>query len=192
MKNNDLTAAENLALIAKSIQQTKNNLYGQRFYYLFWGWLVLITSMAHLVLAYTEVMEKPHFIWPVIMGLGFLLTLVYGYRSSRHPGYVETFIDRTLKHLWITIGSSIFIAIWIVNQAYEANPLPVISLLIGMGTLISGLQMRFKPLQWGGICFMVTAVVSNYITPLQSLLLYDFCIVVGYLIPGYLLKKEPV
>ena len=192
MKNNNLTAAENLALIAKSIQQTKNNLYGQRFYYLFWGWLVLATSGVHLLLAYYTTIEKPYLVWPVLMGIGFLVTLGYGYTRGRKTGHVESLLDRSLKHLWITLGVSIFLTAWIVGQAYQSDPIPIIAVLVGAGTLISGLQMRFKPLQWGGICFVVTAVVSNYITPLQSLLLYDFCIVVGYLIPGYLLKKEPV
>ena len=62
MKNTNLTTEENLALIAKSIQQTKNNLYEQRFYYLFWGWLVLATSLAHFLLAYLEIIVKPYLV----------------------------------------------------------------------------------------------------------------------------------
>lgn len=190
MKNTNLTTEENLALIARSIKQTKNNLYEQRFYYLFWGWLVLATSLAHFLLAYIEIMVKPYLVWPVLMGAGFIISLGYGYASSRKTGRVESLLDRSLKHLWVILGVSFFIGSWIVSQAYQTDPLPIIALLVGIGTLISGLQMRFKPLLWGGICFWIAAVVSIYTTPLQSLLLYDFCIIVGYLIPGYMLKKE--
>ena len=108
MKNTNLTTEENLALIAKSIQQTKNNLYEQRFYYLFWGWLVLATSLAHSLLAYLEIIVKPYLVWPVLMGAGFIITLGYGYASSRKTGRVESLLDRSLKHLWIILGISFF------------------------------------------------------------------------------------
>jgi len=75
-------------------------------------------------------------------------------------------------------------------QAYQSNPLPMISLFIGIGILVSGLQMRFKPLVIGGIGFFVGAIALVYVTPLEGLLVYDACIILGYLIPGYLLKKE--
>lgn len=190
MKNTELSSEESLALIAKSIQQTKTNLNGQRFYYLFWGWAVLITSLTHYLLAVNETVAAPYLVWPIMGVVGFVSTLFYGYKHAQKTGYVETHLDRTLKHLWIVIGISLFAVIWIFMQAYQSNPLPMISLFIGIGILVSGLQMRFKPLVIGGIGFFVGAIALVYVTPLEGLLVYDACIILGYLIPGYLLKKE--
>ena len=190
MKNTELSSEESLALIAKSIQQTKTNLNGQRFYYLFWGWAVLITSLTHYLLAVNETVVAPYLVWPIMGVVGFVSTLFYGYKYTQKTGYVETHLDRTLKHLLIVIGISLFAVIWIFMQAYQSNPLPIISLLIGIGILVSGLQMRFKPLVIGGIGFFVGAIALVYVTPLEGLLVYDACIILGYLIPGYLLKKE--
>lgn len=190
MKNTELSSEESLALIAKSIQQTKTNLNGQRFYYLFWEWAVLITSLTHYLLAVNETVAAPYLVWAIMGVVGFVSTLFYGYKHAQKTGYVETHLDRTLKHLCIVIGISFFAVIWIFMQAYQSNPLPIISLLIGIGILVSGLQMRFKPLVIGGVGFFVGAIALVYVTPLEGLLVYDACIIVGYLIPGYLLKKE--
>ncbi|HCQ23721.1 MAG TPA: hypothetical protein DIT52_00815 [Flavobacteriaceae bacterium] len=190
MKNKVLGTKESMDLIVQSIQQTKIKLYHQRFYYLFWGWLVLVTSLAHYLLAYYQVVSRPYLVWPITGGLGFLATLSYGFKNSQKTGYVETFLDRTLKHLWIVVGISVFVVIWVVAQAYQSNPMPIISILIGIGTLVSGLQMRFTPLIIGGSSFFVGAIVLLYVTPMEGLLVYDICVILGYLIPGYRLKNE--
>ncbi|MGB2021963.1 MAG: hypothetical protein ACPHVC_01435 [Flavobacteriaceae bacterium] len=190
MKNTQLSSEESLALIAKSIQQTKTNLNGQRFYYLFWGWAVLITSFMHYLLAINKTVEAPYLVWPVMGVVGFLSTLFYGYKYGKKTGYVETHLDRTLKHLWIVIGISLFAVLWIFIHAYQSNPMAIISVLIGVGTLVSGLHMRFKPLVIGGVGFFVGAIALVYVSPLKGLLIYDVCIIIGYLIPGYMLKKE--
>ena len=52
--------------------------------------------------------------------VGFVSTLFYGYKHAQKTGYVETHLDRTLKHLWIVIGISLFAVIWIFMQAYQA------------------------------------------------------------------------
>lgn len=192
MKNTVLSTEESMDLIAKSIQQTKTNLYNQRFYYLFWGWLVLATSLAYYLLAYYQIVSNPQWIWAIMGGLGFLTSLAYGFKTSQNSGYVETVLDRTLKHLWIVVGSAILIISWVVVQAYQFDPMPVISILIGVGTLVSGLQMRFTPLIVGGIGFFVGAIILVYVSSLDRLIVYNVCIMLGYLLPGYLLKKEVV
>ena len=41
-----------------------------------------------------------------------------------------------------------------------------------------------------GVGFFVGAIALVYVSPLKGLLIYDVCIIIGYLIPGYMLKKE--
>ena len=64
----------------------------------------------------------------------------------------ETYLDRFLKYLWIVIGIS-FINIIFICSFLKVIPTSLILLLAGIGTLITGLTMKFKPLTIGGILF---------------------------------------
>jgi hypothetical protein len=57
-----------------------------------------------------------------------------------------------------------------------------------MATFISGTVIRFKPLIAGGILFGAVSVASIFVPPLSQLLLVAISLVLGFLIPGYLLK----
>jgi hypothetical protein len=57
-----------------------------------------------------------------------------------------------------------------------------------IGTTVSGLAMKFRPLVRGGILFFAAAVAGVYMPDSYLPLLTGLAMVGGYLIPGYLLK----
>ena len=78
MKNpNILNPIESLNLISNTINQTKENIKDQSFYFLVWGWLVTIASFTHyLLLSYTDFLHS-YLTWIIIMPIGWILTIIY-------------------------------------------------------------------------------------------------------------------
>jgi hypothetical protein len=57
-----------------------------------------------------------------------------------------------------------------------------------MTSFISGMTIRFAPLIAGGILFTVVSIVSVFVPGLTQRLLVLVSTVLGYLVPGYMLK----
>ncbi|MBK8500039.1 MAG: hypothetical protein IPL52_14765 [Flavobacteriales bacterium] len=50
--------------------------------------------------------------------------------------------------------------------------------------------MRFKPLIFGGILFWVMGALSYFVEPAMITWLYIGAMLFGYVIPGYMLKRQ--
>jgi hypothetical protein len=66
---------------------------------------------------------------------------------------------------------------------------PYLILLYGIGTFLSGVIFKFKPLKVGGIISWGIALVAFFVSFPIQLLLLALTTLVAYLIPGYLIKK---
>ena len=187
-KSDSLSPQESLDIIAKVIQQTKENFKEQSFYYLIWGWLLTIAAVAHyLILNFSQF--KPDYLpWLIVMPIGWIMCYQYSKKLGIEKPY-ETHLEKFLKYLWIVIGISIFFFVF-VAVTLKIQPAIFILLLAGIGTLVSGLSMKFKPFMIGGGLFFIFSVVSLYIDSSLILLIYAIAIIVGYLVPAYFLKNS--
>ncbi len=185
--SSQLSPLESLNVISKAIGQTKENIKEQSFYYIIWGWLISAISFAHyLVLLFTD-LKYYYLPWIIVMPIGWIASSIYAIKKEKALKY-ETHLDVFLKTLWIVIGVS-FIVISLMSFYLKVNPISFILLLAGIGTLVSGLMMKFKPLAIGGIVFFICSLVSLFVDNTETLLVNGIAIVLGYLIPAYLLKK---
>ena len=182
----ELNPKESLELIAETIAKTKENFKYQSFYYLIWGWLVAGASLSQYVLINFTEFEMNYLPWPILMSLGAIITIIYSIRLGR-VSQTETYLGNFIKNLWIVLGIS-FIFMLFISIKLEFWPAPGVLLLAGIGTMVSGLTMKFKPLIFGGIIFAVFTIVTLYFRGPEQLILNAIAIVFGYLIPGYLLK----
>jgi len=188
MKNpNLLNPIESLNLISNTINKTKEDIKEQSFYFLVWGWQVTIASFTHyLLLSYTDFLHS-YLTWIIIIPIGWILTIIYSKKQIANMKY-ETFLERFLKYLWIVIGIS-FINIIFICSFLKVIPTSLILLLAGIGTLITGLTMKFKSLTIGGIMFFAFSIVSLFVSNTKTLLINGVATIVGYLIPAYLLCR---
>jgi hypothetical protein len=185
---NNLNPTESLNIISKAINQTKNNIKEQSFYYIMWGWLITIASFSHyLLLAFTN-FKQSYLTWSILIPLGWIISIIYSIKKEKKLKY-EPYLDVFIKHLWIVIGISFFI-IKFISFSLKVNPTSFILLLTGIGTLISGLTMKFKPLSIGGVLLFVFSIISLYVNNYETLLINGIAIITGFLIPAYLLKKS--
>ena len=67
---------------------------------------------------------------------------------------------------------------------------PMVLMLAGYATFISGKLLRFKPMVYGAISFWVWALIAYFVGPYYGMLITSAGIITGYIIPGVLLQRK--
>lgn len=186
----NLTQQQSLKIIQEMIATSKNNLKDNSFFFLLWGWLVLIASLSHFALLQVEY-QYPYLPWSVTMFLGGIISGIAGYRMGK-KAKVISHVDKMIMYLWwgFTVVMLIILFMAGFNKIDWNLTHPLIILLYGLGTFVSGGVLKFKPLIIGGIASWVIAVIAFFVTPEYVLLLIALSIIIAYLIPGYMLKAK--
>ncbi len=185
-----LNEQESLRIIQEMIEKSKTNLGESSYFYLLWGWLVLISSLSHFILLMVSY-KQPYIIWPIAMTLGAILSVIKS-KKLKNKSKAKTFIESSIIHLWIGFSISMFVIL--LSAAYgkldwvTSNSLIIV--LYGFGTYVSGGILDFKPLKIGGIASWVLAFTSMFLPGQYTLLAIALSIVVAYLWPGYLLRSK--
>lgn len=181
---------ESLAVIAEAISKTKENFRENASYFLLWGWLIATASgLFFLLHAYTGF--RYYFLpFPVLAGAGIIGTLVL-YSRRKAMAHSETYIGYFFMRMWLGLGVG-FIGVVAVSTARGLPPFAYTLIIAGIGTLSSGLAMRFRPLIIGGVLFFISAGACIWMPDLYQPLVQTLAIVAGYLVPGYLLKSAPL
>jgi hypothetical protein len=184
----ELDPAQSLRVITAVIEKTKENIKEHSFLYLLWGWLIAVASFSFFMIhAYTSF--KLFFLpFPILALIGIIISVQYYAGRSHKP---ETYLDHYLKKLWLVLGIS-FILVVFINVAKTNSPFTYTLLICGIGTMVSGLVLNFRPLILGGVLFLVFSVGSVFIPDVYKPLLQGIAVVAGYLIPGYLLRNSKV
>jgi hypothetical protein len=186
MEDKTLSPQESLQLIADTIARTKEDIKEGSFCFLLWGWLIAIASISFYALQqFTSF--KYYFLPFPVLGIAGIITTIFYYRQ-RMSTATTTHLSDFLAKMWIALGLS-FIVVVFINVSQQAVPFTYTLLIGGIGTLASGLALRFKPLVAGGILFFVSAIVSIYISDDYKVLLQGGTVIFSYLIPGYLLRS---
>lgn len=179
-----LEPEEGLQLIADVISRTREDMKGYSFLYLVWGWIISLASLLFFVL-HTYTTSPLYFLpFPVLVSVGIVITVA---RHAAQRRATQTYIAFFLKNLWIVLGIG-FIATIFVSLSLRSQPFSYTLLIGGIGTLVSGLSLRFRPLVAGGLLFFAFALASVFVSPDYRALLQAVAVIAGYLVPGYLLK----
>ncbi len=189
MENTEqLNPTESLNIIADAINKTKENIKDQSFYYILWGWIITVASLSHYLLINFTSFKQDYLPWLILIPIGWIASITYSIKKERTKQY-ETYIEIFLKYLWIVLGISFIVSVFI-SLSLRIDPTIFVLLLAAIGTLVSGLTMKFKPLTFGGLLLFVFTIISLYVGSSYSLLINAIAVVTGYLIPAYLLKKS--
>ena len=180
---------ESLQIIQDMINSAKNRISDNGFHYLLWGWLVLIAALSQYVLIVYIPSEFNYLPWVILMPLG---GIVAGIVSSKQKQKrkVKTFVNKFLSYLWLALGFSLFIIIFLMFRFSITFAYPVIIILYGIGLFVSGCALGFRPLVIGGISCFVISIVTAFFNFEVQLLLISLAVLVGYIIPGYILKSR--
>ena len=186
-----MTEKESLHIIHDMIQQARANLRDDGFFYLLWGWAVLIGAVVHYLLLALTTFMHPYLVWPVLILGAMIITLVV-FRKRHGQATNKTHLERLIGQVWLGMGAAIFfvIALGILGKMTFTQVYPILIMLYGLATFAAGAVLKYRPLMIGGaICWPLALVASFFAFDLQLLVL-ALSIVISFLIPGYLLRKS--
>ena len=190
-----LTPEESLQIIQKSISNSRKNMREGSFYYLLWGWALILASLANYFLIrnliiqerYDDIMFMSLVAWAVFLVAAMIIQFVYLSRKGK-KGRVITHLDRYIKIIRIAAGL-LMVLMTFLSLKVDAYPTPFILGVTAMATAVSGLMVRFRPLVVGAMVFLVAAVISSFLSGTEQLLVFAVAMVLGYLIPGYIIRS---
>ncbi len=180
---------EKLDVIFGMIENSKTNIRDNAFFYLLWGWLVLLASLLHFTLMKLGV-GYSYLVWPVIMTGGSIASVIAGIRLGRRASYI-TYLDKAIIFLWWGFFFTIIIplAFAVAGKIPWGIANALIISLYGLGTFVSGGILRFRPLVVGGICCWIISLGAFWVPESYMLLLVALSIIIAYLIPGYMIRS---
>lgn len=184
----DFSEQNPLELINEMISVAKRSFVKMSYYFLLWGWLLFAAGLTEYLLRTQLGYAHIAWIgWPIVGVLGGILAAVRGNKESKSAG-ATTYMNRVFTYLWG--GFVVTLVLYIVASVmHHTNPGPGIIILTGLPTFVSGGIMRFKPLLIGGCTFWVLGIAAHVLPAEWSSLLFCLALVLGYLVPGYLLQK---
>jgi hypothetical protein len=180
------TEKQHLELIARMIQSARKEYNDDSYIYLLWGWAVTLAALIQYVLLR---MNSPYYAagWVVLPVVAVIQVVMQISRKKKNK--VTTQADKIISYVWIADGVCMGIVLVSAN-VMQMSTYPVLMLLYGIGTFISGSIMNFKPMQLGAVCCWALAIPAFRVSfEMQSLLL-PLSLILSYIIPGYLLRKR--
>lgn len=183
----ELTPQRSLEIITAMINQTKGNIKRNSFFFILWGWTIVIANLGvFCVMRFTDY-PNPHLFYLVTI-VAAIISVVYGSRQEKNATST-THLDTIYKWMWMALGISCFILCFFgYTINWQLNP--VVITMCAAPTLTSGIISRFKPLVYGGIAMWVMGIAMFMVPNEYQFLLAALAIMLGYLIPGYALKFQ--
>ncbi|MEO0473420.1 MAG: hypothetical protein AAF206_27660, partial [Bacteroidota bacterium] len=167
---------QSLAIITEMIAEAKATFRDDGFFYLLWGWATLLAAISHFALLMLTGDERSGLIWAIFILGALIASVIVGRRKTR-AAKARTWLMRQIMYLWTGLGIVYFLLIGagIFRFMPFDNVYPVLIMLYGLGTYLSGSFLRFRPLVIGGIICWPLGLLT-FLVPFQYQLL---CIALG-------------
>lgn len=183
---NELSNQERLEMITRMIHEAKSSVArGGSNQILLWGWVIALANFGHFTLEQFNY-HAPYVVWLIIVpAIIFSVYLGIKMKSTATVGH----IDRVYGQLWLAIGIVIFFTLSMMPQLdYYHNP--IIVAIAGAGMYITGRLLRYRPVLIGAVILWSAAIVESQVSLSYHYLISGIAVVLGYLIPGYMLKRS--
>lgn len=188
MENRKLEAAESLELIGRMIENTRSRIVrnsGRPL--LAWGYATVLTTLVvwGAVVGFQD--PRWNYLWLLLPVLGWLLMWLT--RGKRTEGEARTFVDRVIGNVWFVMGlTAMFVSLLTLFTPIRLPILFIILLIMGMGTAVTGLIIRFTPAVAGGTAAIVLAPLTMLVGNMWQPLLFIVGFVVMMIVPGHILN----
>jgi len=187
-KNDPLSAQESLSLIESMIREAKGRVSNSSFYFLLWGWVIAICNFSmYGLMKYSDYPQYAPAVWMLAIP-AWIVTMIYGSRQQKKRG-TESHLDRINMWLWIAMAITIT-PIWLFGAKINWMINALIMMPVGSATFVSGVIIRFAPLRMGAFVFWTAAILCFFLAPADQYLVGGIATMLGYLLPGYLLRNQ--
>ncbi len=188
-KEPEFSPEESLKIIANMISKSKGSVADNSFYFLLWGWLVLVCCIGQYILKVFLSNPNHSMVW-LLMPVGGIISGIYGSRQAKQLKS-KTFVTEAIQILWMALGITFFVLIIINFAGFSWNYAFTYYILVyAIGTFVTGKLLQFKPLIIGGLINFVLSAISIRFSFNDQLLLGALAILISYIIPGHLLRAK--
>jgi hypothetical protein len=189
MKEENFSPEQSLQLIRSMIGKSQQDMSDNSIYFMVWGWLTFIACTAEFILKHIYQYEQHYLVWLLLVPA--IIFTIYQGGQERKKQKISTYINDSMKWLWVGMGIGFFVLGMILSGlGWENSYFPFFILLYGLGTFVSGSILRFRPLVLGGIVAWVLAIGAAYAEDDYQMLFASAAILFSYIIPAYLLKRK--
>ena len=176
---------QSIEIINQMLLESKKSLHRNSFYFILWGFLLIPAGVADYFLFETG---NSWIGWPIMSVIGGIATAIYSRKEDKRSG-TQTVGDRITLYTWGAFGFTLLFSIFfsVYNQI---SPYPLVLMLAGFATFVSGGISKFRPFILGGIALELGAITCAFFTDMPTHgLVFALSLILGYIIPGFLLKK---
>lgn len=182
-----MTGEESLRVITEMINKTRVSIAQASFHLLLWGWLIFACSLSEFLLWKYADWTNSWYVWFFVIP-GAIVSFVYGFARGKKE---RIFTYGTAIYVWTWIAFLFASVVFFIVFPLETGSVAKYMLLMaGMPLLISGVIMKFRPMMWGAGAFWILSLVAHFGGDTISGLTMPVAMVIGYLVPGYLLRKR--
>lgn len=192
MENKTLNSQESIELIQRMITASHDKFQrGGGTMMLIAGYTTLFFTILVTVLSRLTDWPYVHNLWwgiPIVISTA----AIFIFRSeSRRTSQVRTFVDRSIGYVWITVGSIavLYPLVGEFSPVVNFMIIPTEALLIGIGTILTGLFIRLRPIVLGGIAALAAGFAMFFFDEWYIYLFMAMCIF-AIIIPGHILNYK--
>jgi hypothetical protein len=183
-----LDEKESIELIARMIRNTQKGLErGAGAPMLIWGYATIVATLSVWIALRLTGDYHYNCLWFLIPVIGIIWMML----RKKHPAGVRTYLDKVVGYIWLVLGTTGFLLsmLSIMTSMWTLPILFIIIIIMGMGSVLTGLVIEFKPMIIGGIAGLLISI-ANYLSPVYDIkmLTFAFAFVVMYIIPGHILN----
>ncbi len=182
-----MTGEDSLRVITEMINKTRVSVAQASFHLLLWGWLIFACSLSEFVLWKYAGWANSWYVWFAVIA-GVFVSLAYGFVKGKRE---RIFTYGTKIYIWTWIAFFMAsVVFFIVFPVKTGNVGKYMLLIAAIPLLISGVILNFWPMMWGAVAFWVLAILAHFSGETVSGLAMPAAMVIGYLVPGYLIRKR--
>jgi hypothetical protein len=188
MEEQAFSAQESLQTIQTMIDRAKNTVADRSYYFLLWGWIVLVACIGQFILKVVVKTEWHPIVWTLCF-LGVVLSIVHSVREGRNAT-VKTYVQECLDYLWSAVVISYVLFGFAFASIGWQNCYTFYILLYALGSYVTGRLIKFPPLVWGAVGCWMLAVLTYFSSFEYNILICALAILISYIIPGHLLRNK--
>ena len=191
MKNN-INEQESLRIISEMISTARGNIRkGVGKYFLLWGYLIFLASIAHFVLINFTAPggERIGFLWLGVTAFGILISMIIGVRDHINSGVV-TYIGSISLRIWA--GFLVCLVAIMILLKGEAGwyTYPAITFIYTYALYISTALYKIRWMYLSVAICVVCLLLYNYVPFSYYPLLMALVMLVGNIMPGHYLNYK--
>ena len=186
MEDKQLNEKESLELITHMIRNTQQKLEKSNgIPFLIWGYTTVGISVLVWYLFSTTGNPYWQCLWFLIPVIGFS-TMLRALRKQEKK--VKTYIDKVISYVWIGFGIAALVVSTSAMFLWNLPILFIMVLMMGTGTAITGMIIRFKPIIFSGFAGILLSYLCLIVKGYEVILVFAIIFLFIMIVPGHILN----